>query len=328
MKPYQDAKTNENLTIRENPNKNQNFKNEIENNFQKNESDVNKNKDSVNQVKVYQNQGNKTQGYNNNITPTPRGVSKSKGSDSNGCGKDDCLRLLIIAIDVAIIVLIAYIFSMTETNPLETFMLENMNFTLNISKENVNQKNQKTFNDESIKEETVNKRKNLLRHLDTDCDVLNFKMEKNNYRLDETFDLGFKQIHKMALGILIIYCISLGLLILIFCSAFGFICCKDCCEITLGIFGILLFIVNILGAIANLVLVIIMMVNYYKGYTTGDFLAYYKDCLNNDLKLQLESTYNKLDDLNKFFISFIVLYFVEMFLNRVVSCLNKKEDKS
>ena len=149
-------------------------------------------------------------------------------------------------------------------------------------------------------------------------------MEKNNYRLDETFDLGFKQIHKMALGILIIYCITFGLLILIFCSPFIFLCGKDCFEMALTALAIIMFFINILGPIASLVLVIIMMVNYYKGYTTGDFLDYYKDCLNNDLKLQLESAYNKLDDLNKIFISFIVLYFVEIILNKIYSFLCKK----
>ena len=35
MRSNQDAKTNENINLRENSNKNQNFKNDIENNFQK-----------------------------------------------------------------------------------------------------------------------------------------------------------------------------------------------------------------------------------------------------------------------------------------------------
>ena len=229
-------------------------------------------------------------------------------------------------VEIVIIILIGKIYSMTEINPLETFMFENSNFNLNIYKRNLNQLNKKVFNNEPIYEETINKRKHLLRHLDTDCAKFNSKIEENDYQLNKTFDLGFKKVHKMALGLLIIYCIFSGLLILIVISSFGILYFEDCCGKCLASLIILMLFISIFASIPSLVLFIIMMVNYYKGLTTGDFLDYYKDCLDDDLKKPLESTYNKLHDLNKYFTAFVVLYFIEVFLNKISSCLKKKDD--
>ena len=346
MKQNQDSKSNENLTIKQkrqedsniqpkSEDKKSNLENSIEKKVEKSESAININKGFINEIKVHQNQENK---YKPKIRPYITS-SNSTNSDCNcdcdcncdwdkcgECVKNNIFTVITFVVEIVIIILIGKIYSMTEINPLETFMFENSNFIFNNYKRNLNQLNKKVFNNEPIYEETINKRKHLLRHLDTDCAKFNSKIEENDYQLNKTFDLGFKKVHKMALGLLIIYCIFSGLLILIVISSFGILYFEDCCGKCLASLIILMLFISIFASIPSLVLFIIMMVNYYKGLTTGDFLDYYKDCLDDDLKKPLESTYNKLHDLNKNFTAFVVLYFIEVFLNKISSCLKKKDD--
>ena len=348
MKQNKNSEPNENTAIKQKPredsnsqpklnDKKTNLENSIEKNAQKSENAI-INKEVIKEEKALANQENKSKANNNISSPYIRTSKCPKCNcdcDCNcycdcykfcECAKKNIFTVITLAMEIAIIILIANIYNKTEINPLETFMFENSNFTLNISKENLNQLNKKVFNNEPIYEETINKRKNLLRHLDTDCVKFNSKMEENNYQLNKTFDLEFKQVHKMALGLLIIYCIVFGLLILMLISSFGILCRNDCCNKLLAALIILTLVVGILAAIPSLVLLIIMLVNYYKGLTTGDFLDYYKDCLDDDFKKPLESTYNKLHDLNKNFTAFVVLYFIDVFLNKISSCLKKKDD--
>ena len=67
------------------------------------------------------------------------------------------------------------------------------------------------------------------------------------------------------------------------------------------------------------------MVNYYKGYTTGDFLDYYKDCMDDDEHTIFEPINKKLKRLNSHFIAFVTLNFIEMALNLISFFLNKFE---
>ena len=66
----------------------------------------------------------------------------------------------------------------------------------------------------------------------------------------------------------------------------------------------------------------IMLVKYYKGRTTGEFLDFYEDCLDAEEKSSLENTYNKLDDINKDMTVFVALNFVQLGLSMIESCLS------
>ena len=131
-------------------------------------------------------------------------------------------------------------------------------------------------------------------------------------------------VHKTSLGILIIYCISFGTLLLILISALGALCCGDKVYIFLAPIFVLIIIVASFSGITNLILFIILLVNYYKGNSTGDFLDFYEECLDNDKKLYLKDAYNRLDKLNSNFSAFVVLNIFGIFLNNISSCCKKK----
>ena len=69
-----------------------------------------------------------------------------------------------------------------------------------------------------------------------------------------------------------------------------------------------------------------MMVNYYKGNTTGEFLDYYEDCLEDDEKTEeIKNIYDKLNNLHKCFTAFVCLNFIGIFLNALGSCFKEKK---
>ena len=175
-----------------------------------------------------------------------------------------------------------------------------------------------------------NKEKSLLRNLD-DTEICSEKIQLGgNPDFHKHFDLGFNMVYKMALGILIIYIAVLGVTVLVLFAAFGTICCGECALAILLPFLPVIFIVALFSGITNLVLFIIMMVNYYKGNTTGEFLDYYNNCMSDpkykDMHEDLKDTFEKLDDLDSNFTAFVVLNFIGIFVNWLSSCFNKKKE--
>ena len=169
----------------------------------------------------------------------------------------------------------------------------------------------------------------LLRHLGDDiCQDVNFLLQKKDNKFSKVFDLGFDMVHKMALGLLVIVIavlcvIGLGLLTVI-CTA----CCGEGALAILVPFLPCIICVAAFSGIVNLVLFIILMVNYYKGRTTGDFLDYYNKCADDGQKQLLKTTFEELDSLDSNMTAFVVLNFIGMFFNIISSCLNiaNKED--
>ena len=260
--------------------------------------------------------------------------------------KKNFLDLIVLGINIAIIVLTARIHSLTKINPLEKYdeenpILQNTDIAItpvNIANKIKNELNQcqcdeRIFEFKCTEEQIVsgcydvseNNHKNLLRFLDDNCDDYNKEIEDNKYQLHKAFDLGFKNVRKMALGILIIYCILFGCTIIVLIATLGVICCGECALVILLPFFPVILLSGIFSGIVNLVLFIIMMVNYYKGYTTGEFLEYYNDCLDSDGKEIFKGIYNKLNKLHSNFTAFVVLNFIAIFLNYVSSCLNRKK---
>ena len=212
---------------------------------------------------------------------------------ASGCDPTKTIFLFLnLGVIIAIIVLIARIYSWTGEDPLEIFdkntpiklpenpevnppsKIKDIVSNCECSEKIINNKCTEEQIISGCKDISLNSHKNLLRHLSTDCNDLNEQIEKNNYEMHKAFDLGFKQIHKMALGILIIYCISLGTFILMLISIISVAFCEDCAKCLFVSSLPLIILVTLFSGIVNLVLFIIMMVNYYKGYTTGDFMDY------------------------------------------------------
>lgn len=256
-----------------------------------------------------------------NTRNTARSPQRASNADERSCVQN-ILSILSLGIEIAIVVLLARIYKWTDKSPIENVIFQYNNtvslspqpgtLTPKISPENIYNKNIKG--------------KNLLRILDDKCDDLNLRLQYHNYELDKVFKFKFKMVHKMALGLLILYCIALGLLVLTIVSSIAYACLGDCCLIFLGPVIFLLLIYIIFSGVTNLVLFIIMMVNYYKGDGVGEFLDYYDDCLKDLNKFVLEGIYDRLNDLNKHFIAFIVLNFISIFYNFFTYCC--KGDKS
>jgi len=262
---------------------------------------------------------------------------------ASGCDPTKTIFLFLnLGVIIAIIVLIARIYSWTGEDPLEIFDKNTPNKLPENPEVNPPSKikdivsncecSEKIINNKCTEEQIIsgckdislNSHKNLLRHLSTDCNDLNEQIEKNNYEMHKAFDLGFKQIHKMALGILIIYCISLGTFILTLISIISVAFCEDCAKCLLVSLSPIIILVALFSGIVNFILFIIIMVNYYKGYTTGDFLDYYKDCMDDGEQTIFEPINKKLKRLNSHFIAFVTLNFIEMALNLISFCLNRK----
>ena len=273
------------------------------------------------------------------------------------CG--NCLQTINLGISIAIIVLTVRIYNFTEDNItiLETFD-SNHYYTSTGKRET--QPTPASLNELIIKnvfelgkycqcgeeilenictEEQIisgcydvskNKEKSLLRNLD-DTEICSEKIQLGgNPDFHKHFDLGFNMVYKMALGILIIYIAVLGVTVLVLFAAFGTICCGECALAILLPFLPVIFIVVLFSGITNLVLFIIMMVNYYRGNTTGEFLDFYTNCMNDDkyhdMKEDLKDTFEKLDDLDSNFTAFVVLNFIGIFVNWLSSCFNKKKE--
>ena len=232
---------------------------------------------------------------------------------------NDYLPIISFGISIAIIVYTARIYKWTSKNPLENINLNNLNSTMNSSMTNIKNLKKNEFNESNVKK--------YLRYLDEDCQDFNSELKKYNYHIDKVFDLKFDVVHKTSLGILIIICISFGASILLVISVFGVLCCENKAFIILAPSLVIMTLVTLFSGITNTILLIILLVNYYKGNSTGDFLDFYEKCLDSDKKPYLMDAYNRLDKLNSNFTAFIVLNILGALLNIISSCNEKKDDE-
>lgn len=146
--------------------------------------------------------------------------------------------------------------------------------------------------------------------------------------LSKAFELNFDMVHKMSLGILTINSIVLGTFALLLFSAVCAICGGDCIAALLVLCFPCIIIIVLFSGLANFVILIILMVNYYKGYTTGDLLDYY-DCHDNIGKsvILLELDIEKLKSLDSNMTALVVLTFIGMVINCIASGLSKGEEE-
>jgi hypothetical protein len=242
------------------------------------------------------------------------------------------------------IFLLVRIHSWTKENPLEIYDNDNINNQptntpiINLKKDDnrikgckCGDKIMKTIcKEEQIvsgcEDISLNLKQYFLRHLDDNCKDFEEQIKKNNGEIHKAFDLKFKKVHSMSLGILVLYCIIFGVMILTFLSTLAVLCCEDCAKAILIPLAVILIIISSFSGIVNLILFIIMMVNYYKGYSTGDFLDYYDDCMDNNNRNEFNHIYKKLDRLNKYFTSFVCLNFISMLFSCGSSFLRKKNN--
>ena len=104
----------------------------------------------------------------------------------------------------------------------------------------------------------------------------------------------------MSLGMLIIYIIFLGIIFLIILTPFGTIYCDLCILICLVPLVFIIILATLFSSIVILILNIIMLAHYYRGYTT-EFLDYYNKCMDSNQKTIFNSIYHKVNKLSKKF---------------------------
>ena len=172
-----------------------------------------------------------------------------------------------------------------------------------------------------------NDKKALLRSLSyVNCGNINKQLKDKRY--DKIFDLGYRTVNKMALGILIIYAINLGIIALCLMFSCTTFCCKEYYHKTYPLLDRPIFIIDLVLGLANIVLHIILMLYYYKGLTTGEFLDYYDICATPEQKIHLETVYKRLKDINSEMTAFVTLNFIEIFLNYLWFYLYKKTERN
>ena len=171
-----------------------------------------------------------------------------------------------------------------------------------------------------------------LRFLDNSiCDDVNKTALIENGEFSKVFVLHYDTVHKMALGIVVVLS-ALGISLFITVIAqIGNIFCGEKALLIIAPFAICIICVGLFAGLTNFILFMIMLVKYYKGKTTGEFLDFYEDCLDEEEQIDLEKTYNKLHDMNKYMTAFVALNFIQMGFNLFESCLSyftKEKNKS
>lgn len=269
-----------------------------------------------------------------------------------GAGVCNCIfQIIQLGISIAIIVLIVQIYNKTEENPLEKYEKEHpitgnngvanyikkVDYVSSLARFKYCQCGEEILNNICTEEQIISgcfdvsksSDRLLLRNLeDMNCKDLSTEI-LNKGGFSKVFDLGFDMVHKMALGLMIVLIAVGASIVLTVIAEIGKICCGEGAALIIAPCAICIICVVLFAGLTNFVLFIILMVNYYKGTTTGEFLDYYNTCLTADEKKSLESTFNELDGLDSTMTAFVALNFIGMGLNCIASCLGfaNKENK-
>ena len=249
------------------------------------------------------------------------------------------VQIIYILIGAAAISVVALVYSATSENPLEKFdekypdiipkpLQTSPQFQLYKDEEKYCQCGDQILDNICTEEQIISgcydiskyKEKALIRNLEDDeyrCKELDASLRSKG-KFSTTFELGYGTVHNMALGLLI--CMSVVLAINVIVNLLN--CCspeaaKACNSVYTCI--------SELGNTAELVLVCILLVNFYKGTTTGEFLDFYEKCSeSNDYKntapSDFKDVYEKLSKAHTYMTAWIVLGFAALGMGCVLGC--------
>ena len=251
------------------------------------------------------------------------------------------VQIINILVAAAAISLVALVYNGTKDNPLDE-LEKNLNnttyqsslktspsFQLLNEEEKYCQCGEEILNNICTEEQIISgcydiskyKEKSLLRNLEDEyqCDEINAHLNAGE-KMNVVFDIGYGQVHKMALGILICMGVILGLDIILSlvnsCSdGSGNSCVKTCSSCNSCISAV--------GGLAEFVLVIILLVNFYKGRTTGEFLDYHDYCTipsPYDGNSYFNEAYDKMKKVYTYMTALIIMNFASFGLTCVLTC--------
>ena len=170
---------------------------------------------------------------------------------------------------------------------------------------------------------TPNNQKSPLRNLATNILCYEIEEKLKGKKLSEVFILNYGMVSKMALGILIIFCIYAFTIFILDVSLFGMYCCQELALCVIVALAYLVVVIVILAGVTNIVLFITMLVNFYKGTTTGEFIEYYDECLGYTERNYYADLYNTLDKIRNDMISLIVCFSLGSALNYISGFFSK-----
>jgi len=270
------------------------------------------------------------------------------GDGSNAC--NTIIQVIQLAMTIACVVLISRIYNKTGENPLEVYdnslsnpvgnnglsnYVNKVDYTSALSSFKYCQCGEKIWDNICTEEQIIsgcfdvskNSGRLLLRNLEMNCVSYNQEILSHGLAYSKVFDLGFNMVHKMALGIMIILIAVLASIGISLIAALGTICCGEGAALLIAPCAICIILVCLFAGLVNFILFIILMVNYYKGKTTGEFLDYYDTCLEPTSQQLLKGAYDKLHSLDSNMTAFVTLNFIQLFLGYIASCLgfNNKE---
>ena len=251
------------------------------------------------------------------------------------------VQIINILVAATAISLVALVYNGTKDNPLDE-LEKNLNnttyqsslktspsFQLLNEEEKYCQCGEEILNNICTEEQIISgcydiskyKEKSLLRNLEDEyqCDEINAHLNAGE-KMNVVFDIGYGQVHKMALGILICMGVILGLDIILslvnsFSDGSGNSCVKTCSSCNSCI--------SALGGLAEFVLVIILLVNFYKGRTTGEFLDYHDYCTIPSLyngNYYFNEAYDKMKKVYTYMTALIIMNFASFGLTCVLTC--------
>lgn len=251
------------------------------------------------------------------------------------------VQIINILVAAAAISLVALVYNGTKDNPLDE-LEKNLNnttyqsslktspsFQLLNEEEKYCQCGEEILNNICTEEQIISgcydiskyKEKSLLRNLEDEyqCDEINAHLNAGE-KMNVVFDIGYGQVHKMALGILICMGVILGLDIILslvnsFSDGSGNSCVKTCSSCNSCISAV--------GGLAEFVLVIILLVNFYKGRTTGEFLDYHDYCTIPSLyngNYYFNEAYDKMKKVYTYMTALIIMNFASFGLTCVLTC--------
>jgi hypothetical protein len=272
------------------------------------------------------------------------------GDDSGAGACNTILQLIQLGITIACVVLISRIYNKTGENPLEIYdtsgsvpgdnnglsnYANKVDYASALSSSKYCQCEGKIWNNICTEEQIISgcfdvsesSSRHFLRNLGMNCDSYNQEILSQGGAYSKVFDLGFNMVHKMALGIMIILIAVLASIGISLIAALGTICCGEGAALLIAPCAICIILVGLFAGLVNFILFIILMVNYYKGKTTGEFLDYYETCLEPTSQQLLKGAYDKLHSLDSNMTAFVTLNFIQLFLGYIASCLgfNNKE---
>ena len=253
------------------------------------------------------------------------------------------LLSVILGISIAVIVLTVIIYNKTEENPLEKYdkdhpitdnntvanYINKVDYVSTLTRFKYCQCGEEILDNICTEEQIIsgcfdiskNSDRLLLKNLeDTKCIALKNDIQtKGGY--SKVFDIGFDMVHKMSLGILIVLC-AVGAAVVLNVIAKGInFCCGEGAELIIAPCALCIMAVYMFNGLANFVLFIILLVNYYKGTTIGEFLDFYNICLDANEQNSLKSTFDELDSLDSIMTAFVTLNFIVVGLFLIIICI-------